>query len=679
MRCLLPLLLCCLAAPGQVPPRDPFEALMQDYWKAQSEGRFHDAAARREEAGRLLAQFSADSPLFVGRVQAVAQLYAGAGMSARARAVLEDGLARIPGQQPGRSVLLERLAHMWQQDGNLLKSVAYLEKTVAAQEAEASAATAKGAATTAMVAGISNLDRSALIAGPALRVRVAMGGGLNAYNLQRLATAYEQLGRPSDAAATLAKWKELVRDDEGALANYYESRNQLDEAAAIYRKLAAGSTDAQQAAGPLQSLANLYAREQQYDRAAATLQSAIEGLTASGTKEARQQTLWLQQSLAGMLQQAGKTGAADKVLEQLLSETEATRDPNHLSFLTNYANHLMQTHRAARAEGLLSDYLSSHGDMEPWQRSNILLALSNAAREAGNTERAGEYQRRGMEAQEAAQPNAGGRTLIGPDLQKADRAASQGDPEDAFALALQALDVASRAADRGQVGWIIPQIADRLAGKREYAKAGQLYQRLFEVLETWKDEDLQPLQNAMQSYVRFLIGQEKRWGEVPDAIDRYRSLLITAHGAGTGKVSEALMLAMEFARARVSAAEAIRPAEDFLALQEALSGTTSQPYYTALETVSSVFESTGDQERALALKRQAIGVADAGFAHDRTMRGFARMNAAATLANLGRFDDAERLAMEAVALGQTASPQQPDPFQIQLENIRRRKAAARAR
>src|SRR6185369_16288489 len=68
-------LLCSVAAMAQPQQLSPLDSAIQAFHKARSEGRFEEAAAKREEARTLLAQTPVESERFAGQVQGVSQLY----------------------------------------------------------------------------------------------------------------------------------------------------------------------------------------------------------------------------------------------------------------------------------------------------------------------------------------------------------------------------------------------------------------------------------------------------------------------------------------------------------------------------------------------------------------------------------------------------------------------------
>src|SRR5580658_5433843 len=134
--CVSPL----LAQLGRPEPQQaPIDALIQSYQSAYSNGRYGEAAAKRDQVNALLSQIPVSDPQFVNWAQRVSQLYDSGWYSQQARGVLEQALARVAAlgdQFPGRVALLSALANSWQQDRNLLKAVSYTEQAVAAAEAQ---------------------------------------------------------------------------------------------------------------------------------------------------------------------------------------------------------------------------------------------------------------------------------------------------------------------------------------------------------------------------------------------------------------------------------------------------------------------------------------------------------------------------------------------------------------
>ncbi len=671
-------LLLSLTALSQAPRQNPLDTVFQAYWQARGQARYDEASALREEARGLLAKAPVEAPQFANWVQSVAQLYQGVGLYARAREVAEAALARtgrLGDAHPTRIALVNMVASDWEQDRNLLKAVSYLEKMASALEAAPApnSAAPPSAAVNKASFFASTGASSAFIYGPIYR----SGRPSNLSGVyQRLAAVYQRLGRPDAVAAVLAKMKNQAGVNDYVLASLYESQGRFDEAAALFQKqLTQAAGDPQQMAGALQSLAGVYLQEQQYGDAAEALQQAIRSLDGIATPPARSQSLAMRQNLADILRQGGKIGEADQVYQQLLSQSQSSQDPNYPQVLNNYANYLENTDRGAKAESLLSDYLASHPALEPWQESNLLSSLAVAARAAGDSDRAAEYERAAADKQQAARGTPDEQSSLLPLLQKANAAASGGNPEEAFSLTLEALAAAPQASDREQIAWQVPGIAGILAAKSP-AKADQLYQHLFGIVRSWSSDSLQPLLNVAQNYPRFLMGQKDRLTEVPEAIEAYRKALMNARGEGTGHLWEPLQMTIDYERFHGSAKRAMLAAQDLLALEESLNGSTSEGYLDALETQAGLYEAGNENERAVRLHRQTVAIGDLVYSANDARRGSTRTRLAFGLAREQQFDEAERLAREAVAIGQQMHPSQAAQFTPQLETIRKMRAGA---
>jgi len=96
----------------------------------------------------------------------------------------------------------------------------------------------------------------------------------------------------------------------------------------------------------------------------------------------------------------------------------------------------------------------------------------------------------------------------------------------------------------------------------------------------------------------------------------------------------------------------------------------------AAQTAAGVYQSSGNPERALALHRQIVAIADLTLSPNEAQRGFVRINAALAFANARQFDEAERLANEAVSIGERVRPAQTKLFASQADQIRRLKTGA---
>jgi hypothetical protein len=625
-------LLCSLAALAQPLPRqDPMDAAIQAVQQVRYSGLTEEIAALREGAHALLQRVPVDSPQFANWAHQVACLYQcpnrNANWNAPARAILQEALARtgpLGDSHPSRIAMLDALGWSWRQDGNLLKAAGYLEQVVAAHPATPS----------------------------------------DIYTYTSLASLYRQLGRPDAVAAIAVKLRALASNDPAALAQFYDQQGQLEEAAAIYRKLAEQS-DPQARPNALQSLAYICARQEHYPDAVAATQQAIAALQSSDNPGVRIPSVWMRQNLAGYLRQAGELDQAEQVYRQLVQENRG--GPQECQTMTIYAQFLSETKRAAQGESMLQDFLAGHPELDAPQRSNVLFNLSNLARGMGDSQRGDEYQRAAQALQQPQPPT--GRILIGDELQKLQEAVRQDRWDAAYGLALHVIDNAAQAADGQQLQWIMPQIAQQLAANNEPAKAEHLFQRLLALARNWSADNTQPLIAVTQSYARFLMSQPDRLGDVPAAIEQYRSVLTDAYGPESASLAEPERLKIEFTLSQSQWERAEASARELLELQESLSGNTSEPYLGDLQTAARAYEAAGDSLRALPLRRRAVTIADLLATSNKDWRrAQTRMDVALLLAQLGQFDEAETLGEEGVAL-------QPQLTQ-QLEEIRQMKQAA---
>jgi hypothetical protein len=672
-------LVCSLAALAQPSPRqDPLDTTIQAVWQARNNGRFEEAAAARDQARALLQRVPMDSPRFAGWAQQVAQIYQNSSMNAQARAILQEALTRagtMGDTQPSRIAMLNALGDSWQQDGNLLKSVGYLEQAAAAQAAAQAAppiAAPPAAAAQPAMGHVIAFGSRATFRGSGFYV----GSAIYAYI--RLAGLYRQLGRPDAVAAIALKVRTLASNDQTALAQFYEQAGQLEDAAAIYRKLAEQPADPQAGMSAWQSLANLYARQEHYTDAAAAIRQAIAALQSPDNPGIRNQAFWMRQNLAGYLRQAGQLDQADQVYRQILQENRG--GPQADQVLTNYAQYLANTNRAAQGESLLKDYLAGSSSLETHQKENVLFQLANIARGTGDSKRADEYYQAGQALQPQPPSPPAGQIRIAEEMQKAQTAANEHRLDDAYALALHAVDTAAQAVDGQQVEWLVPQIAHALAANKEPAKAEQLFQRLLALGQSRSADSMQPLIAVTQNYARFLMSQPDRLSEVPAAIEQVRRVLTEANGRDSASLSEPSRMKIDFELSHLQWQQAEGSARELLGSEESLSGNTSEPYLRALQTLARVYEAAGDSGRRLPLLRQTVTIADLLATPDNAwLRSQTRIDVAFTLARLGQFDEALTLGEEAVALAGTPRTPRP-PLAQQLEQIRQMKqAAAKAR
>lgn len=646
--------------PLAVAQQDPLDAAVQSYWTSRSAGQFAEAAAHRDQARHLLSKRPSASGQFAMQARNVAQLYDSSGKTAQGRAILEEAIARVDAADPGTVTLLSGLGDSWEQDRNLLKAVAFRERAVAALEQQPREAPRDGF----MGVAISG----------SFRFGVAGGGGMaGPYEYQQLANTYRQLGRKQDFERVMEKLRSKA-ENPAILASLYEQQGQIDEAAAIYREQAqkAGG-DAQETAMALQNLGRLSQIDQRPADAAALFTRAADLLASSGRPELQAQALWARQNAAFTLGQAGQAEAADQLFEKLIASTEQGTDGLRAQFVNSYAGYLANTKRVERAETLVNGFLASHPELQPWEEANLLYTLSAVANQGGRAEKGLELQRLAVEKQRTTQPGQAPQAFIGEDLQRAQSAASAGKIDEALELAARALDAAPRAADREQIAWSVPNLITTLGAGTPAAQ--ELDRRLTTLLESWSVETVEPLLNFYQGKARNLLA-EQRWREAAAAIDRYRSALVAARGETTGWLEDVLRLEIEAARTEGAMERGRAAAADLLALAERLSGTTSEPYLRAVETMAEAYELSGDSDRSVALRLQAVELVDRVAASSDARRGFVRTNAAFALARVQLFDQAEQLARAAVEMAANMRPAQPNLFEPQLEQIRQMKAAA---
>ncbi len=665
MALFLSLLFCQAMLAQPQPQEDPLAGFSKAIATAQEEGRFADAAALREQARQRLDRLPLDAPPFPYWVQSVAQLYQVGGRTAQARAVIQSALDRAESSAAGRAVrvqLLLALAESWQQDHNLLKTLALLEKAVLLPVTPAAEPAASPASSRVTVASSPYPYYARVVMSGPMRGPLTEAG-----IYPRLADLYRQLGRPDAAAATVEKWKKVASaSGDPSIPSYFERTDQVDEAVAAYQEALAHTTDPQQSANLLHSLANLYGRTGRTADAIAAFQQAAARMDA--LPNGGYQSVYVRQNLAGILQRSGKVAEADAIYQQLLA---AAPPEQELQTLLSYTNYLTSSQRAAQATALLKQFQTSHPNLQPWEQNNLLYTLANTARAAGDSKLAEQYQAEAVAHQPRPSPETAAPVRLGDFLQKAQVALAEHKLEAAFKLACDAIDVAPRSIDRQQIAWQLPPVASSLAGQKATGEADLLYQRLFTLLETWSPDTLQPLTTLSQNHAQFLVAQH-RWSEVPAAIERYRTLLIAAHGAETGMLEDPLHIAIEFARSQGSPRLMLAPVQELLALEESLSGNTSAPYLNGLRDLAGAYEQIGDRDGVIAARRRIVAIADRVFPARDIQRASARLDLAFCLSGLQQFDEAERLAVEAVAI--TKDSPSAQQFVNSLEEFRKIRA-----
>ena len=663
MRRLPLFFLAFLTIPAQV-QQEPVDLAIQQMWQARTEGRRQDAVAARQQARDLLASVPVDSPRYQNAVQQVSQAYQSAGLNAEARSILEEGLARtapLGNAVQARAGLLTALGESWWQDGNLLKAVGYMEQGTAAQ-----------AALPAMRPGPQRAQaaRSGIFVSGRISATI---GGFNGsvYAYTRLAQLYRQLGRLDAVSGLEAKIRAAA--DTGALAAFYDQNGQLDKEEEVLRTAAEQGADPQAKSNSWQTLANLEEREQKFKEAVAAEQQAIAALDATppGT---RNQTLWMRQTLARLMGQAGQTAAGDEVFQTLVQE--AGTGPQASQMMVSYGQYLVNTGREPQAESLLKNYVDTSSALNGPEKANVLFNLSNMTRGKGDSAQAEAYEKaaQALGPHMNAPPHEG--TWIEEQVRAADAALGKHDLDEAFNQTLRAVDTAPQAHDGQQAVWLVMRTADALEAKKQGAKADLLFQRLLNASEAWRSENAQFYLETRQNRAQFLMNHADRAAGVPAALEQYRSALAEMNGPESGTLAEPLRMLLRFSVHPDARTQMDNAARELLEMQASLSGTTSEPYLRELGEVARAYSSSNNGATALGYERKAIALADLlAQANNPWERPQIRMQTAWTLAGLKQFDEAEAMAQQAVDL---SPANQKQNMAAQLEQIRQQKRQAAA-
>jgi tetratricopeptide (TPR) repeat protein len=243
-------------------------------------------------------------------------------------------------------------------------------------------------------------------------------------------------------------------------------------------------------------------------------------------------------------------------------------------------------------------------------------------------------------------------------LQSAREALQAGRTEDAFVLALRALDEV--APTNEAIFSEMPVFASMLALKHARGKADQLWDRLFVIAEARSVDTLLPLLHVTREHARFLAEWPDRTPSARAAIAQYRDLLTTAHGPDSQELATVLRMTIEFEQDHDRPQAAAAAAEELLALASSINGQDGIGNLTAIQTAAGLYEMQGNAPRVRKLYERAIAIADTARNHS---RAGIRIQAAYALAHQGDFDGAERLAREAVAL----DPEYADDLEQVLE------------
>jgi tetratricopeptide (TPR) repeat protein len=629
----VPFLLGCTVL-AQSRAEDPLQPKILAVYQARTDGRFADAAAFREEARLTLESLPAESPQFGEWARSIAQLYASGGRTVQARAVLEGALGRA-GTNAGRIDLLIALADSWRQDRSLKRAAEYLAKAIAAREAAPPRPAAAARPGTGVVS----------FSGQWFSARLGRFDGADLDTLYRqMAELEQQMGHPQAVANWNAKLRALaVKGGDEELASYLEQHGQLDEAAGMHKAALERAGTAEQAVTQLEGLARIYERQERFADAVAAQQQVIARLEAGGS-ELSSQAWAARETLARILQGAGRLEAADAVHQDLLARGPAEQQAR---LAANYAGFLVSTGRAGRALQVLEEFQASHRTLAPGDETALEFAMANAARSAGNVQLAEEYRARAkaMAAERSAE-NMAGRQLDDM-FERAQSAANAGRSEEAFVLAMQAIDSASHTQYRESVTWRVPSIATTLE-LHEPAYCEQLYRRVEAMAERWAEDNLQPLLNVMASETQFLLGRPERRNDAWALVERYERLLAAAHGADSGMLEDAMRMRVQLGRTGAKPPVSVVPAEDLVAYEESVNGNTSEPYRMALRILAECYESNGDVAHALGVRRQIVQLSDLTLPEGDFQRAQSKADLAMALAGQHDFEEAERLAAEAV-------------------------------
>jgi len=627
------LLLCASTAlaqfsriPGEI--TDPIAAKIEARRKASEEGRFADAAALREGARTILSKLPAESPQFTGWVQSVVSEYEGSGRMAQARAIIEDALARVNAKSADHTVLLQWLARLWQNDGNLLKAVATLEQVAAGPPSVAPKADPQPA--------------YVMVTGTRWFAPSVNGADFGAVYAQ-LARIYRELGRPEAVQANVKKLRALsAKSNDARYAWFFVERGDVDEAASILRQEIDCAKDPAQASYAWQQLVNAYAHNGRNDDAISAARKALSVLPPENQ-------IGIRNAMIQALMGAGRKGEAEDAYRDLLAGSRPT-ESNYLYTLTQFARTLTENGKGSEAEALLQRYRAGDYQRQPHDETEWLQAMFTVAQSAHDKTRAEEFlaQIRDRQTKQAAanRANLQGKS-IAESLQKAQIAANEGKPEEALRLTLEAIDQSSRALDREQIAWQAPQVASTLWYRNGRGEAEQIYARLFSVVEGWVVDTNQPLLVALRQRIQFLQSKPERVAEAPTLLDRFRNLLVALHGTDSSAAGEALSMAVMVAAASNRRADGVRAASDFVEHESRLTGTTSERYLRALQTLAEAHERATDLDSALRLYGQRIEIADAAFAPRDEIRTYVRTDLAQYLARRGKFEQVDQLLDEA--------------------------------
>ncbi len=418
-------------------------------------------------------------------------------------------------------------------------------------------------------------------------------------------------------------------------------------------------------------MAWLSTRQTQGGGGSDALRHAIAVLEAVPGRPFADQTLELRFELGAYLRNAGDQQGAEIILANVFAAIKDRKDIDW--FQRAMISQVASTKEMPVGLDMLNNYLVSHPNLSPRDESGLLLTMSAIAGKGGDSKRADEYRLAGDEKHRLAE------ALITPpasspatadDAQKAQALAKDGKFDEAVALAKRVITAAPRARDRGQVVSMMYFLSETPLLKNSPGPMDELYGSLLAAIPAWPGLNMTYLLSAKEGYVRFLQKQEDRRTEVPAALKQYRETVIAAHGAGTGHMDKPLNLVVQSWYA--SASEKKAAAEELLALEESLSGSKSGYYLPAAESLAGMIESS-DPKRAAQLRLRAVLIADLLTDPKNEQRAWVRRRSAISLAKMGQFEDAERLANEAAEIGRLSKSSQQIDFERLPEEIRKMK------
>src|SRR5262249_44393600 len=151
-----------------------------------------------------------------------------------------------------------------------------------------------------------------------------------------------------------------------------------------------------------------------------------------------------------------------------------------------------------------------------------------------------------------------------------------------FRLALRILDAARADPAPPDAAALVCAVATRL-GEHASDKSEQLFQLLLSLAESWRTDTLQPLANVTDAYSEFRVSLGDHPEEALAAIQRHRSVLVASRGEGTGWLEDVLRLEIQVESDRGAVGRALILAQDLVAMEESLSGKSSQSYKEAEE------------------------------------------------------------------------------------------------